>query len=33
MKPRLVDQTRQMHVPAKFFVRTAWMQPLHWGED
>src|SRR4029453_14464033 len=31
MKPRLVDQTWQMHVPAKFFVRTAWMQPLHWG--
>src|SRR6266536_2458777 len=29
MKPGLVDQTRQMHVAAKFLVRTAWMQSLH----
>src|SRR6267143_6415086 len=32
MKPGLVDQTRQMHIAAKFLVRTAWMQSLH-GED
>src|SRR6266487_6592968 len=32
MKPRLVDQTWQMHVAAKFFVRTARMQSLHRGE-
>jgi hypothetical protein len=29
VKPRLVDQTWQVHVPAKFFVGTAWMQSLH----
>jgi hypothetical protein len=29
MQSGLVDQTRQMHVTAKLFVRTAWMQSLH----
>src|SRR6266545_601551 len=32
MKPGFVDQARQMHVAAKFLVRTAWMQSLH-GAD
>src|SRR5215468_10414806 len=29
VKPRLVDQTRQMDVTAEFLVRTAWMQSSH----
>ena len=29
VKPGFVDQTRQMHIAAKFLVRTAWMQSLH----
>src|SRR5207248_10055063 len=29
MQPRLIDQARQMHIAAKFFVRTAGAQLLH----
>ena len=32
MQSGLIDQTRQMHVTAKFLVRTAWMQSLHRGD-
>src|SRR5437868_6566479 len=32
VKPGFVDQTRQMHIAAKFLVRTAGMQSLH-GAD
>ena len=32
MKPGFVDQTWQMHITAKFLVRTAGMQSLH-GTD
>src|SRR5436853_6564281 len=29
IQPRLIDQARQMHIAAKFFVRTAGAQFLH----
>jgi hypothetical protein len=32
VKPGFVDQAWQMHIAAKFLVRTAWMQSLH-GAD